>query len=60
MTVSKLHMVNRMRMSLRRIRLAYIENQKKGKHPKDTGQLAKFDEQLEKLDAKAKSLPTVD
>jgi hypothetical protein len=36
---------------LRQLRAAYVTNQREGKHPRDTGQLAKGDALLEKVHA---------
>jgi hypothetical protein len=51
--------LNKLRVSLRRIRVAYVKNQLSGKHKPDTGQLAEFDKQLGALDAQAKRVSPV-
>ena len=48
--------VTKLRLQLRTMRAKYVQRQRLGLGTKDTGQLAAFDAQLEKLNANANRL----
>ena len=50
-TIQGVNFRTRLLHLMRQLRSDYVANQREGKHPKDTGQLAKFDATMEKIDA---------